>query len=594
MPQLQSTPLHDHNDRGVKSPSRRPMRRRIRKACEPCRHRKVKCDGAHPCELCVGYGYDCIYANGETPTADQLVSFKRKLSPSTVSKLREESSVSSDTQAKDNSEPPGPLYVLSEGCHSPKTGNTRFTRVDSAIAFPRSLGLSLNADEPPILQAFAWNTGTRGEKSEVTRPSLLQNISLHELETFSDIYFTSINPIFNILDREEYCQRADRCWTAQNIEPGFEVVLCGVMALGSLFSRQPFAHEADLIEQARLTLDRTFAHSNVLLCVDFVVGWILRAIYLRSTTNPHVSWMASSMAMHIAESIGLHQEMSDVKVTQKGCVISEKEIEARRRIFWVATSMNRFFSAQYGRTMTVLQNVGCRYPAGTSDDAADDFASIIRRLPFLCDPGDPSFIIILIEGIMNLGKIKITKLPLILLRADSMFTIYRKLRYMGFTLSQTHVEIVLSAINSALDAADALARQYQQWWTIIGVPFHSICVLLALNTTESLNLLYKAMETLQNVTTIFSSHVSREALRTAHYLVKVAEKKRRGDLGSLQRVLNLNANMAASPVAQTPVPERFSELPSFERPTDFDLAFADLLDTTSFANGGTDMTGYTL
>ncbi|TVY82632.1 Protein RDR1 [Lachnellula suecica] len=567
----------------VGSSPRRTMRRRIRKACEPCRRRKVKCDGGNPCELCLGYDYSCIYAKNEV-TAVEKVSPPSNISPATPSKLPEKLPVTSISPGEDVKEPGNKLYVLSEEQQSPRTANTRFTRVDSAIAFPRSLGLSLDAGDPPRLQAFAWNTGTRRENLEVIRPNLFEYITLQDVETFSNIYFSDINPIFGISIREEFDRRVSHCWKTQDIDAGFEVVLCGVVALGSLFSSNMFMHEAAIVEQARLTLDHTFAHSRVLLSVDFVVGWILRAIYLRSTTRPHVSWMASSMAMHIAESIGLHQELGEIKMTQKAQsqshFISEAEIETRRKIFWVASSLNQFLSAQYGRTMTVLQNITCRYPKAGSDDVADDLVGIIRLVPYLCDKGSPSSVAVLTEGIMQLGKLTIQKQPLLLLRAEAVFGVYRKVRYIGAALSPAQTEVVLSVITSALDAADSLTAQSKQWWTIVGVPFHSICVLLALNTMESLCLLHKAMETLQNVAIAFSSHVSREAARTAHYLVKVAEKKRRGELECLQRCLNLNTNMSASPYAQISSSEMLSDLPSFEWPTDVDLGFSDFLDAS--------------
>lgn len=515
------------------------------------------------------------------------LSSMRNLSPPTVSRSRDEVSTASNSGGIESLEPPKQLYVLSEERHSPRTGNTRFTRVDSAIAFPRSLGLSLNADHPPRLGAFAWNTGTRLRDPEVARQTIFEFVSLRDVETLSDTYFTSVHPIFDIISREEFNHQISRSWASQTLDAGFEVVLCGVMALGSLFStHNTFLHEADVVEQARLTLDRTFAHAKVLLSVDFVVGWILRAIYLRSTNGPHVSWVASSMALHIAESIGLHQEMNEIKTTQRGQIqrrlMSETELETRRKTFWVACSLNHLFSAQYGRTKITLQNIGCRYPTEDSNETAASFVSLLRLLPHLCDATSTiasSTISNLTDGLLRLGEMAIYKLPLLLLRADAIFCIYRKLRYIGVTLSPRQTDVVLSAIRLALDAADTLALRSQPWWSVVGVPFHSVCVLIALNSMESLTLLHHAMETLQNITTVFSSHESREALRTAHYLVKVAEHERRGELECLQRCLNLNTKITNATITPSPSSEEDLELPLFEWPTDIDLGFVDLLNT---------------
>ncbi|TVY39615.1 Protein RDR1 [Lachnellula occidentalis] len=563
---LNALPLQEKDQTVDKSSPRKRQRRRIRNACEPCRHRKVKCDGGHPCEVCVGYDYSCVYANSEIPIsiAEQVITIGSPLK-GPASQPPDQPPQNSDYHETINTEPQKQLY----------TGNTRFTRVDSAVAFPRSLGLALNADEPPRLQAFAWNTGTRIDNHPVIRQNIFQYLTLLDAETLANVFFTSVGPIFDIMNREDFNHRLFRCWETQGIDASSEVVLCGVLALGSLFSAPPaFVHEADIVEQARLTLDSTFAHSEVLLSVDFVVGWVLRSIYLRCTTKPHVSWMASSMAMHIAESIGLHQEMSEIRITPgKRAVMSEEEIENRRKVFWTADCLNRLFSAQYGRTKIMLQNITCRYPTTITNDGADDFISLIRLMPNLCDIGSPSSATVLTDGIMRLGEMSISKSPLLLLRADAIFCIYRKLRYIGVTLSQKQIEVILSVIRSALEAADSLALQSQQWWTIIGVPFHSVCVLIALKTIESLTLLHKAAETLRSIVMVFNSHVSREALRTAHYLVKVTEKKRRGELECLQRCLNLNAQINAGTPTQTPPLDGAAELPSFEWPTDIDIGF---------------------
>lgn len=46
----------------LNAPSTHRARRRSARACEPCRHRKTKCDGARPsCAQCVYHGNRCSY-----------------------------------------------------------------------------------------------------------------------------------------------------------------------------------------------------------------------------------------------------------------------------------------------------------------------------------------------------------------------------------------------------------------------------------------------------------------------------------------------------------------------------------------------------
>ncbi|MCJ1311529.1 hypothetical protein MMC25_005202 [Agyrium rufum] len=266
----------------------------------------------------------------------------------------------------------------------------------------------------------------------------------------------------------------------------------------------------------------------------------------------------------------------------RGCRMSEAEIENRRRIFWLASSLNRLLSAQYGRTMVVLQNITSQYPATSDDvDATEDFITLIQTLPNLCDnttTTSSSVVLILPDRLILLGKKVVRQLPLILLKTDALFCIYRKLKCIGVSLSPAQTEAVLSVIRSALDAATELTLVSQRWWTVISVPFQSICVLLSLNTLESLGLISQAMEALRNVAGILNTQSSDEALATAHQLLRAAEAKKRRELECLQRSLNLNVAVDVSTDSQTRLMDDLASFPSFEWPTDFDLGFSDLPD----------------
>lgn len=37
-------------------------RRRVWRACESCRKKKIKCDGSDPCQCCLDNGSECVYA----------------------------------------------------------------------------------------------------------------------------------------------------------------------------------------------------------------------------------------------------------------------------------------------------------------------------------------------------------------------------------------------------------------------------------------------------------------------------------------------------------------------------------------------------
>lgn len=384
-------------------------------------------------------------------------------------------------------EPRKKLYLLSEESLSSRSVNTRFTRADSAVALPRSLGISMNAGqrELPKLQSFAWNLSTRSEKQLPYLASLFDYVSIQDVKRLADAYFTAVHPVFGMVKAQKFWLQVDRAWMSRAVDPGFEVVLCGVLALGSLFSVQPYVHEEAMVDRSKTLLDTTFAYLDDLLSVDFVVGWLLRIVYLRCTAKSHVSWMASCMAMHVAESVGLHQEVGDIKIAQGNRIMDEDDIETRRTIFWTARSLNKLLSAQYGRTMVTLQNDGCRYPTVTED--GNGFLSIIQPIPNLCDNAtiaSSSTTDVLLDAMTKLTSMSFDEPQLNMMRADAVFCIYRKLRHMGVMLSFIQNRAVIQIIEETLESAVSLKQQRRPWWTIVHTPFQSLCTLIALDSTE--------------------------------------------------------------------------------------------------------------
>ncbi|KAL8971474.1 MAG: hypothetical protein Q9183_001042 [Haloplaca sp. 2 TL-2023] len=63
-PNVPSTTTTDHARKMSGSPkavATMPKRRRVTRACDECRRKKIKCDGKHPCTHCTVYSYECSY-----------------------------------------------------------------------------------------------------------------------------------------------------------------------------------------------------------------------------------------------------------------------------------------------------------------------------------------------------------------------------------------------------------------------------------------------------------------------------------------------------------------------------------------------------
>lgn len=127
--------LNGANDDGASSPSQK--RQRAKHACEPCRLRKRKCDGAMPCNMCKQFEYKCYFENH----------------PRKRSKIVEQNAHNELSGDYIRSEPPNEDQANVEDVLK-----MRNMEANSGIAFTRLLGQRLDPSGPKLF-TFGWNLG---------------------------------------------------------------------------------------------------------------------------------------------------------------------------------------------------------------------------------------------------------------------------------------------------------------------------------------------------------------------------------------------------------------------------------------------------
>jgi hypothetical protein len=422
---------------------------------------------------------------------------------------------------------------------------TRFTSSSSAIAFPTNLGVSLGLSDPPRLQAFGWNPGTRPEQKFLPNKTICNIITLDEMKYFADKYFKEVHMYFGIISEDLFTSRSPDFWNSSNKHgTDFEALICGVVALGSYFSGSAgSAAEAEIVDHGRILLDLSTAYPPALLSMKHVGAWILRAIYLRCNTRPHLSWMASCTAVHISEAIGLHRDIKNIRMKQSPPRnISPVEEDLRRRTFWVAMALNQFLAAEYGRTRVNLDQIDCKPLLPQAGDLTTQTTAIMQSVP-----GSNGTVSDLFTALNVAAALPANSAFLVLLRADVCFCIYRMFRSTNLALLASQIAALLEVIRVALDGVKFLRTLGQCWWNIIGTPFHCICVLLSVGTSESFAMIPGALETLKNTVAIYDSHISNEALRTAYALVQGARAKMGRETEILDHGLTIVGDLSDRP-----------------------------------------------
>ena len=502
----------------TKEPILKSRRRRARRACEPCRQRKRKCDGRDPCRTCVEAEYDC-YWQTRSESRRIIPAQQHPLGGHTKSEEVEDGRETHAAAEHGLSDSEMAEAHRAEAILDPT--KPRYMMATSAVAFPRILGSELAEGKAPRVHSFAWNLGIRAEPPPI-KPDVTRLISLEQAKSLSKVYFAVVHPCFAFLDVETFEQSCTDRWLNHLTDHSMDTIICGVAALGSFFSGNDQALETSLMEHAKEVLQG----SSVLYHPGptHVGAWILRTLYLRLTTRPHASWIASCTAMHISEATGLHIELHK-GVSQQNPMDTNSEL--MRRMFWTSWSLHTILSYEYGRTRIDLQCT-CQDPSTHLWPRESwDLLHIARAVARDKPSEDQTTKMHTLKGVLKtVIELNISSEVMSLLRADMVFCVYRHLRLLRHHFTKSQLSDIIKTGRCAIPVAARLAQEYRVWWSVISTPFQFVCVLLAIDSAESLSEVSNAMDKLETINELFDTHMVREATQMAKSLVQMARDRK--------------------------------------------------------------------
>lgn len=553
-----------------------PSRKRSRVACTSCQSRKRKCSGDQPCSTCLQFGVDCQY--------DLLSRKKRDVRP-----LRPHphphSSNTTPSVASVVHDDPTPKNHPPPHHDQPAPGDSTGIRLNSreansGAAFVRRLALKIDPRNAPKLHLFAWNVGIRHPPS--TLPArravpVVETISQDDMRSLTYIFFDKIDPCYGFLDRDSLLRQVSRRWLPPTAESAlafgpYDAVLCGVAALGYLFSRrQATSTELQLSETARLILEQNLLVEPSPAAADFVAGWVLRVAYLRMTASPHATWMASCTLMHLIEATGLHLEPPDPAASSSSSsaaphpdpIVLGQAIppsssdepypcdpEFRRRLFGMARHLNTWISFELSRSRVVLYGATSLPPTPRPSGYTTEIFNLLPISENL-DPSTTQDLPDLEAALTHVLDLHHPQPTLVLAQCNLMLCIYRRLRALHTGVAGDLLDRVLALAAKALRATRDLVASDSPWHQVANVPFQIISTLVAIDTRASLLLLSDAMRTLREVAAAYNTDVMREAYSTAYLLILLHQRRKEEDTRALRDVLRVNADVSAPPMDWT-------------------------------------------
>ncbi|KAK1051353.1 hypothetical protein LTR74_016817 [Friedmanniomyces endolithicus] len=463
-------------------------RQRSRAACTPCRQRKRKCDGRYPCGTCVRYEYECIFATTPTTTTTQKrLSYAAAANGDVAPELTRSPEAVVRTTPSIIHLQKHPLTAPGARFHHRSMMDpvkTRFVRANSAIAFPRILGMDLESESIPRLHSFAWHCGIRAEVLEPV-VDVTTLLSWPDLTRLAKVYFRVVNTEFGILDETDFLElSAARFGNSQGLND-VDAVLLGVVALGSFFSPNGHPKEHDFVLGARdLLTQKSVNHPTT----NNVTGWILRTIYLRLTSRPH--------------------------------------------------ALNIVLSFEYGRSRVGFDVITTKRFAPDHGGFAHQFVELAELLPndFVDREREPDPPGSLCTALTKIEDLKTDSAFIQLLKADLTFAIYRRLWLMSLTDAKDRADSVLSIGRAALEASARLLETKTSWWNLVHAPFQFLCCVLAIATPRALAHVKDAMALLHRIAQTYDTHMTREAYNQAAILVQMSRRRKERELQALNAV----------------------------------------------------------
>jgi hypothetical protein len=183
-------------------------------------------------------------------------------------------------------------------------------------------------------------------------------------DSLMDLYWKIVYPLYPYVDRYEIEMAYQSLWTGCYDEPMFLCMLNIIFALSCQLSDtiKPEQREASadvFFVRARETLDFNVWQAG---SIQSVQAFLLLALYLQSTNEPHQCWIVVGLAIRTAQSLGLHLPETS------GGVPSPRTRELLRKVWHSCVLMDRFLSMTYGRPAMIGKRGAAAVPLPAAID----------------------------------------------------------------------------------------------------------------------------------------------------------------------------------------------------------------------------------
>lgn len=430
--------------------------------------------------------------------------------------------------------------------------NQQVAEASSGIGtFSRLIGPTDRSEDLGISSAV-WNVGFAdsldNKSCNVAFQKVSDIISLEQVNSLSEVYFKDMNAVYGIVSRDMYYDFVRREYEVTRGVDGvpnsqnkneletFRVIICGVVSLGSLFSRNkknilPFtdrvALETNLINRAYEQLDNSQVMEKLQSNTSglyIAVGWVLRMLYLRATSSPNNAWLATCRAMSIAEIVNLHDEQKWGRI--------DLDPNHLRHVFWSLENLNTFWSLDMGKSKANLSYVRVAYPNAESD--TDFFPSVmdiydITKKALAAGSCEPE---VVYEAFSKLLSYKPVHPEVWVHWGYTLIMLYRRMSL--FSMNNHTINALVEACCHSLGYCRELALSGHPWWKIVTFPFQFLCMMLKIDDCTYTPRLSDILGTMLVVAQKFPDAGTESMIRVSRTLLSLFKQRKEQNLVRLE------------------------------------------------------------
>ncbi|KAL4933722.1 transcription factor domain-containing protein [Aspergillus undulatus] len=320
------------------------------RACEECRRRRAKCDGSRPaCSRCLQWQVSCQYSTAEdgrrpAPKA-YVLQLRQRIE--TLERLLEHHGID-------------PRVGKASGKAKQKDTSNEIDELTESFEGRLALDEALNFDGDGEMRYFGPMSG-RLQFGGSSKASASVNLNVDDP--------ASVNPWFAVIDEELF--RQDMVTGGRYWSPLLHI---SILAVGSRYShRLDVRSDPDdsntagrmFLEVAKPYLQREMERPSV----TTIQALVAMGMFYIATGADAAGWLHHGMANRLSLDMGLNLDPAGFQETN---ILSIREVQLRRQIYWALYCHDKWSSLYTGRICSMLDPQGAvRIPDLDNEDIAN-------------------------------------------------------------------------------------------------------------------------------------------------------------------------------------------------------------------------------